>query len=284
MHPPSRQSCAFCGAPLTPHQAASGATCGQHACNHQAALQAIAQRKAQAHARLMASAARHRDRAAAKLKLASPHEIPIALVPASTRRLTLLPASRRRLFREHLEMILTRLEQTPAASRAPLPPEERADAAPFHPEAPVFGAGCSACRGYCCRTGGVKAFLNEQTLQRFAASNPSLDRSETVHAYVSRLPERSMKDSCVFHGEQGCTLPRNMRAAICNTYHCDSLLKLQAVNARQVLITAADDGNVVRAAVFTDDRIITAHLQTGADAQSRLPVRGAASKASRADR
>jgi hypothetical protein len=219
-------------------------------------LRLLAARRAKAEVELRANAARHRDQVAAKLNLAGPHEFPVAVVPASTQSATLLPARRRRLFREHLAKLLTRLGETPAASRAPLPAEEQADAAQFHAEGAALNAACSTCRGYCCGYGGVEAFIDEPTLQRFAEAHPALDSDDILRAYISRLPKRSMKDSCVFHGEQGCALPRDMRSAVCNTYRCDGLQKLQEIHARQVLLTAAYEGRVVRSAVFSNGRII----------------------------
>jgi hypothetical protein len=245
----------------------------------------IAARQAKASALVHSEATRHRDRLAARLKLAAPHELPMALVPASTLHSTALPARRRRLFREHLETILARLAQTPVSSRTPLPPDERADAVQFHAEAPAAGAACATCRGYCCHGGGVKAYLNDETLQRFAEAHPSLDRKQIVRAYVSRLPKRSMKDSCVFHGEQGCTLGRDMRAAICNNYHCAGLLKLQAIDAGPVMIAATTEVDVVRCVVFANERI-TPSMQPGANtrSQARRPARRATAKTSSANK
>lgn len=258
MHPPSpmtsHPSCAFCGQALTAHQAAGGTTCDRHACRHQAALQAVATRNAKTRADLMASATRHRDRIAARLKLAAAHELTIALVPASTRRSTVLPASRRRQFRNHLETVLASLARTAAPSGATPPPAAHPHNVPCQGEAPVVAAACGACRGHCCHGGGVKAYIDEETLRRFAQANPPLDETATARAYVSHLPRRSMTDSCVFHGEQGCTLPREMRSATCNRYHCEDLRKLVPREGGQVLITAATGVKVVRSTVFENAR------------------------------
>lgn len=262
----TRRTCAICGQALTAHEAVSGGICGRHTCRHQAALDAIAARKANTRASLMANAAQYRDRIAATLRLAGPLELPIALVPASTRRLTPLPASRRRLFREHLEAVLARLAQTPARSPTDQQPHARADAGRIHSESPAVGAACAACRGHCCHNGGIKAYIDDSTLLRFTRENPSLDRNDTVRAYLDLLPRRSIKDSCVFHGGQGCTLPRDMRSTTCNDYHCEGVRKLQPVNAARVLITAATETEVVRCAVVAHERI-TATFQPGTSVQ-----------------
>lgn len=49
------------------------------------------------------------------------------------------------------------------------------------------------------------------------------DFEELLTIYLSKMPETIWSDSCVFHGELGCALPRDMRAEICNTYRCDEL-------------------------------------------------------------
>lgn len=245
----SRQ-CANCGQPLTVHQALSGTTCDRHLCRHQASLQAIAARKADAHAHLIAEATRRRDRIAARRKPRAMPVLSIALVPASTRRSVALTATRRRLFREHLETLLLHLTLPPLPSRATQLPHEHADVTPRYREPPVVDAACSTCRGYCCHGGGVKAYIDDDTLLRFAGANPSLDDKGILHAYLSRLPRRSMQDSCVFHGTQGCTLPRDMRSATCNHYQCDGLQQLRQLKVAPVLITAASDTDVVRCSVF----------------------------------
>ena len=41
--------------------------------------------------------------------------------------------------------------------------------------------------------------------------------------YIRRLPSAGYQGSCVFHGEQGCTLPRSLRSDVCNAYFCAGL-------------------------------------------------------------
>jgi hypothetical protein len=37
------------------------------------------------------------------------------------------------------------------------------------------------------------------------------------------VPERSVEHSCIYHGEHGCALPRELRSHICNSYYCQPM-------------------------------------------------------------
>jgi hypothetical protein len=37
------------------------------------------------------------------------------------------------------------------------------------------------------------------------------------------VPPVAYRESCIFHGKEGCTLDRSMRADVCNTYYCGGL-------------------------------------------------------------
>ena len=49
------------------------------------------------------------------------------------------------------------------------------------------------------------------------------EAAEIVSGYVGRVPDRGYAGSCIFHGEKGCTLPREWRSNVCNTYFCGNL-------------------------------------------------------------
>jgi hypothetical protein len=255
MTPPPRLHthlrCVICREPLTVHQAVRGGLCARPQCHHDGLIRELAERRAKREAAVIVIATRHRDAVAARLRAAL-RKVPVALIPASARPATLLPAGRRRLFREHLAALLQRMTETHGAFSAPLPPDEQPDPAQFHAVPPSTNAACSTCRGHCCGWGGTHAFIDEATLQRFATAHPALDSKGMLRAYTSHMPKRSMKHSCVFHGEQGCSLPREMRSAICNTYRCKGLQQLQEVRAKQVLLIAIQDDVVVRSALLAN--------------------------------
>jgi len=141
------------------------------------------------------------------------------IVPGTDGRTSRLPAKRLAKFREHLtETIADAFAADPA--RAKKRPSTRA--APY-PVTEVTAAGCATCRGRCCRTAGEHAYIEEKTIRRVRAAMPELAREEILETYLAALPAKSVRGSCVFHGTSGCTLPRTIRADICNDFFCGPL-------------------------------------------------------------
>jgi hypothetical protein len=71
-------------------------------------------------------------------------------------------------------------------------------------------------------------FIDIRLLHRRQASHGgSLD--DAAAFYAAMLPARHVLYSCLYHGEQGCVLPRADRAPICNGYACDALLQARAL-------------------------------------------------------
>jgi hypothetical protein len=82
-----------------------------------------------------------------------------------------------------------------------------------------------------------------------------------VAAYVARVPAATVPGSCVFHGADGCGLPREMRSDTCNRYLCDGLVELRAelgrraaagAPARAAYVAVVEDGRVTRGALTPD--------------------------------
>lgn len=94
-------------------------------------------------------------------------------------------------------------------------------------ESPIFSTGCRMCRGYCCVTGSEHAYLNIGLIRDFIAENSDLAEEQVVQAYMQYVPESSFENSCIFHGEMGCTLPRNMRSDMCNRWLCPGLKRVR---------------------------------------------------------
>ncbi len=75
----------------------------------------------------------------------------------------------------------------------------------------IVAAACAQCGGHCCRKGGDDGFLDTDDLVRIRrALRLSARRLEA--AYVAAVADMTYEGSCIFHGEHGCTLPREMRA------------------------------------------------------------------------
>lgn len=152
--------------------------------------------------------------------------VPIALVPRHNARIRQTADRRHAMLAQHLRGLLGTMRQTG--------PEQ--DDGYIEQPAPLGTAAtrvviavCSACKGACCAAGREHAFLRVRTMREFAVAHPSLTDDEIVQAYLAPLPERTSHPGCVYQGARGCTLPRDMRSAICNSYLCNGLQ--QAVNA-----------------------------------------------------
>ncbi|HVZ06798.1 hypothetical protein [Rhodopila sp.] len=109
---------------------------------------------------------------------------------------------------------------------------------------PVLVAGCTACRGFCCLGGGEHAYIDERTLARIHRDQPALTGRGMIAAYVQQIAPRSFADSCLFHGETGCTLRADMRARLCHSFFCSPLKEFLrgAVPADEVTVVPGPAG------------------------------------------
>ncbi|NNK63282.1 MAG: hypothetical protein HKO98_08710 [Gemmatimonadetes bacterium] len=97
----------------------------------------------------------------------------------------------------------------------------------------AIATACAGCRGWCCRYGGRDgAHLSVATLRRAArevredGSDPSAD--DLTDLYLSYLGATHSEDGCLFHGDRGCRLPRDLRSEVCNAFLCGELLEVVA--------------------------------------------------------
>lgn len=168
---------------------------------------------------LHARAAQQRDTAVSAHGHAA-HEWPVALVPRHRARVRRTAAKRHAAFVSKLQALIAFVrthgaDEDERTLEHPAPLNETATR--------VVAATCSACRGKCCGNGGDHAFLRTRTIREFMAAHPLLDDDGVIDAYTGYLPERAMHPGCVYQGTRGCTLPREMRSAICNAYLCVGL-------------------------------------------------------------
>jgi hypothetical protein len=98
---------------------------------------------------------------------------------------------------------------------------------PTGDEARALGAACATCRGWCCRRGGTHAFLEADRIRRLMDERPDLTPADVVELYTSHLGATHLEGGCVFQGEQGCRLPRDLRGDTCNAYLCPDLVTLR---------------------------------------------------------
>jgi hypothetical protein len=210
--------CRHCGRVLGLLEHYSGAVCQRHECRHADSEQALQALRADA-----AKAKGKPDRA----------RFPIVVVPHRAQRIAPVPAKRREQLASHLRALLASplaADGTSAAARSH--GEAQTAAGTDSASEPLGAPVCKSCRGFCCSFGGASfAFLDRPTLDRFASANPELCADGVVAAYVSRVPDRACKDSCLYHSSTGCVLPRSMRAALCNEYQCGPLKQGEALLA-----------------------------------------------------
>jgi len=133
------------------------------------------------------------------------------IIPRNDKAVVPISPERVRRLRKHLVLTLRALRtmKGPEHSVSPLRPEPEGFAG--H----VARTACSLCKGWCCRNGEDHAFLDEGTIARVRCASLALDVRSTLRLYVERVPEVGYRNSCIFHGKQGCTLDRSLRSDVC---------------------------------------------------------------------
>jgi hypothetical protein len=211
-----------------------GRHCGSLDCQRTAARQAWLQRRDTTLARQQDSAAQRWQqpqlRNGAVLWLVA-HEAPLAR----------LPAERRRAHLAHLANLQAQV--APPPTDTPPPRAAEASSTPTgpaqNPTSPLAGALCAFCAGRCCRHGAAShAFITTELLQRWLLQHPGHTAEAAATAYAARLPAWHAQGSCVYHGRQGCTLPAEWRADICNQHACDTLQRLQTHDNHRPAVVA----------------------------------------------
>jgi hypothetical protein len=141
------------------------------------------------------------------------------MVPRNDKSLVSIEPERVQRLREHLIGVLHDLRKAKHL---------RCLASPDWPQPSGFRAlvacsACSLCKGWCCRNGHDDAFLDDRTLARVRLARPDATERALLRSYLDRVPPVAYRNSCIFHGQRGCTLDRSMRAEVCNTYYCGEL-------------------------------------------------------------
>lgn len=115
---------------------------------------------------------------------------------------------------------------------------------------------CSHCRGRCCAHGAAwHAFIDLPLLQRWQQAHPGQSLDDAVEAYLSLLPPEHSEHGCVYQTAQGCVVPRELRADICNSFACAPLQQVQASavadSQRPVLALGVGEHTIERVALIT---------------------------------
>ena len=258
--PISAKRCIVCQTLLNVHQQAVGDTCDDPGCKH-ARLKEVLQQEHQRKVDLERKAMGCRDRVAKALGIEDPESLALAVLPSNNRLLDTLPERRKRRFRDRLVRVISqaasrlygRLSQ-PAAKDADEPAPAGVTNAP---RLALLGACCATCRGQCCEPGGEHAFICPETILRYMRDHPEARPRDVLEAYMSRVGNKTYRDSCVYQSRFGCLLPRRMRADICSRYLCaglnEFLYRLDGSGVSAGFAVAVTEQQIVRAALIAED-------------------------------
>jgi hypothetical protein len=245
-----RSECAVCGRLLTVHQKVSGGVCGSPSCLHRKASSEAQDRDRKTEA-LRQQLETIRDRQAPTLGLTDPENVEPVVIPANLRQLSQLPRKRSQQFRAYLEGSITQaLARTADPDHPSAHPDRQSNDLSADRET-LLGHGCTTCRGHCCSQGGTHAFLNPEEMAVHIQIS-GLQASELLSSYLSHAVGETYEDSCIFHGPEGCRLPREKRSRICNGYLCHGLSRLLTrlpQGPAAVFFGAVDGDRFVRASV-----------------------------------
>ncbi|WP_078085735.1 hypothetical protein [Microbulbifer mangrovi] len=114
---------------------------------------------------------------------------------------------------------------------------------------------CGMCKGACCSSGRDHAYLSPLSMRRTMDENPALDDDQIAALYLSRVSKGSIEGACINQTSSGCSLPKEMRADICNAYFCDPILEYQRACAAsaEVLPVFAVQREYLSAATISPD-------------------------------
>ncbi|SEA14844.1 hypothetical protein [Rubrimonas cliftonensis] len=237
--------CPACGSPLdigAPESACVAGRC--RASEREAAAAAVV---AKAEAERLRSRAGALEAAGAEVAAAlaavgvSPEDALVTDAPFFDPGIVTARPDQRAAFLAHLDAIVAE-----GFAAAPAPASDAARLKGEAEEAPALTAACAVCRGRCCRLGAAShAFLSADEIARARRDRPQDDAEAVKRRYLDLLPDDPVEGSCLYHGPMGCTLPRAMRADICNDFHCTeqrTIAREMAERPRRAVAVVSRDG------------------------------------------
>lgn len=255
--------CGVCGRPLSGQDLARG-VCAAPECRRAA----IAHRAREDHEqrvrqeqRIREQATRFREQVISRFGIREPKSFHLAVIPAAVHRIARLPAQRRREFRDHLQSLIDRAAALPAPTVVDQEPAIESISAQDARLQAASGNACACCQGSCCRGGAYTyAYLDVETLQRYRAAHPEQQPRKVLATYMRYIGDETCEGSCVYHQADGCSLPREMRANICNEFYCGGLREFResvpATGPVRGFFVAATDAGIQRAALVDEEQML----------------------------
>ncbi len=246
--------CVVCGATLTVHQQVTNGTCADRQCRWQKLKQDIS-REAHDIEAIRQNARRVCGNIATARDIANPESMPLGILPSNERRLTNLPAGRYRVFRDYLTDSISRAAVMRYGVPDPIEQQGAEESLPDRTprETAVLAQACTLCRGECCVAGGEHAFLRPGETLRYMLAHPNKRPRHILADYLGYLAPKTFEGACIYQGLAGCTLPRSMRASLCNAHHCRPLcelyIELRRTEASLAFLAATSDGKIMRTAI-----------------------------------
>ena len=240
--------CAVCRVFLSASEKVSG-TCGAQSCRSRKSVDDQF-RRSQEHRQLQKEkVSQLADEDAETKGISLPESHDPVLVPFIGRNTTKVSTDRKEEFlvklKNRIEDNFHKFPDTPTQ----LPEEDHGESVSVTAKE-MIGRACATCEGFCCRFGESQvAYIGEATLLRYRFLHPEVTAEEIHHNYANQIGEVTYESSCLYHGPQGCTLPDEMRSAVCNRYVCqgvtDMLVQLE-IRPETVGYVAAIDMSSVR--------------------------------------
>jgi len=255
----SKSLCLYCKTPLTVHQEVRGGICDRLVCRTRKSTAVVLQRQREESEATWKAAQDYREWVLKQKGEFDAESFRLAVIPGLERALTKLSRKRREEFRANLKDWIRQAFEEPLHSDGVEELHEELLSHVSAPEtaSPTMGASCAVCQGHCCRNGGNKAYLTPAVIRSFLVRHPGLKVGEVLRAYLSKVPDETVADSCIYHGAKGCGLSREMRSAICNRFFCSGLKTLQREIAdhgeKTTLLVCIEGTKVSRSAIVEPD-------------------------------
>ena len=236
------QGCRICGGPISYHQLVYNQICSDWRCKK---------------ALLELEMGEYRDMAARVRGIDRPCSYRLIAVPGDPREIQRQPYKRKQA---HIDFLFDLCVQTLVFLNGDGDSTSEDRSGNLDPPAKMASDVCGICRGACCHFGNESAFLDRAAILRFIDSSGISDPLQIVYAYYGHLPAAAVADACVYQADQGCTLPRWMRADICNSYRCEGLRQAEKMISRDGIqrfcVLVRRDNRIIRCGFMKNHEII----------------------------